>query len=63
MDNGTEKIINGISKWAETIAEWAKAFTTWFLDYLGSNAVLLIPIVLMFIVLGIETIRRLIHGY
>lgn len=62
MDQGTSSIIKSIEEWAGVLATWAKSFTGWFLDYLGAYAILLIPIVLMFVVLGIETLRKLIHG-
>ncbi|QED25570.1 hypothetical protein GL982_06450 [Spiroplasma citri] len=63
MDAGTTGIIKAIEDWAGTLAKWAGGFTTWFLAFLGANAILIIPIVLMFVVLGIETLRKLIHGY
>ncbi|WP_101519332.1 MULTISPECIES: hypothetical protein [Spiroplasma] len=63
MDSGTDGIIKAIEAWVGVIANWAKEFTTWFLTFLGANAILIIPIVLMFLVLGIETLRKLIHGY
>ncbi|ELL44360.1 hypothetical protein [Spiroplasma melliferum] len=62
-DQGTGNIMQAIEAWAEKLAQWMTAFTTWFLNFLGSNAILIIPIVLMFVVLGVETIRKLIHGY
>ncbi|GAA6238851.1 MAG: hypothetical protein SPLM_09670 [Spiroplasma phoeniceum] len=63
MDSGTDGIIKAIEAWVGVIAKWAKEFTIWFLTFLGANAILIIPIVLMFLVLGIETLRKLIHGY
>lgn len=62
FDGGTEAIVQAIIDWGNQIATWATAFAEYFLNFLGTHAILIIPIVLMFIVLGIETIRRLIHG-
>lgn len=52
MDACTTGIIKAIEGWAGTLAKWAGDFTTWFLTFLGANAILIIPIVLMFVVLG-----------
>ncbi|AXF95110.1 hypothetical protein [Spiroplasma phoeniceum] len=59
---GDADVIKQIGDFAAILADWAIAFTNWFITFLGSHMLLIIPLVLMFVVLGIETIRKLIHG-
>lgn len=61
--NPDASVIKQIGDFAGILANWAIAFTNWFIGFLGSHMLLIIPLVLMFVVLGIETIRKLIHGY
>ncbi|ALA97133.1 Spiroplasmavirus-related protein [Spiroplasma kunkelii CR2-3x] len=60
---GDADVIKQIGDFAAILADWAITFTNWFITFLGSHMLLIIPLVLMFVVLGIETIRKLIHGY
>ncbi|APE75312.1 hypothetical protein [Spiroplasma citri] len=61
--SGDADVIKQIADFSVILAKWATAFTDWFITFLGSHMILIIPLVLMFVVLGIETIRKLIHGY
>ncbi|WFG99798.1 hypothetical protein M1771_07305 [Spiroplasma citri] len=61
---GDADVIKQIADFAAILdANWAIAFTNWFIAFLGSHMLLIIPLVLMFVFFGIETIRKLIHGY
>ncbi|WFG97905.1 hypothetical protein M1770_07520 [Spiroplasma citri] len=61
--SGDAYVFKKIEFFSDILANWAIAFTNWFITFLGSHMILIIPLVLMFVVLGIETIRKLIHGY
>nr|CAK99877.1 plectrovirus SVGII3 orf 7 transmembrane protein [Spiroplasma citri] len=60
---GDADVIKQIADFAAILANWAIAFTNWFIAFLGSHMLLITPLFLMFVVLGIQTIRKLIHGY
>lgn len=63
VGTGDADVTQQIADFDGILANWTIAFTNWFTSFLGSHILLITPLVLIFVVLGIETIRKLIHGY